>query len=81
VAGLTVCANGLDGEPLKFESPEYVATIECGPAAPNATEHVATPVEVFTTTDPQPGITTLLSVNETVPPSGTGETVAVNVTI
>jgi hypothetical protein len=78
---LTVCDSGLDDEPPKFVSPEYAATIECGPAAANATEHVATPVEVFTTTDWQLLIGTMPSVNETVPPSGTGETVAVNVTI
>ena len=41
---------------------------------------VATPVEVFTPTAPHPLIAVESAVNATVPPVGTGETVAVKVT-
>jgi hypothetical protein len=40
----------------------------------------ATPVEVFTATAPHPPIVVESAVNATVPPVGTGETVAVKVT-
>ena len=46
----------------------------------NDVTHVALPVETSTGTAPQPEIVAAPSSNATVPLSGTGETVAVNVT-
>jgi len=59
--------------------PLYVATIGWLPTLVYVTVHVAVPVSVLTGKDWQPAIGLALSVNESVPPFGTGLTVAVNV--
>ncbi len=52
----------------------------CEPAARYVTSHTAWPVEMLTLADRHPSIGKPPSLNMTVPPSGVGETAAVNVT-
>jgi hypothetical protein len=52
----------------------------CVPADSNVALQAAFPVELLTATAPQPESALAPSFNETVPPSGAGTTVAVNVT-
>ena len=64
----------------KRGSPLYTAVIECVPTVRFEVWQTAIPLAWFTCCDPHPAIVLVPSSKATVPPSGAGVTVAVNVT-
>jgi hypothetical protein len=75
-AAVTVTVTALDVDPLKLESPPYVAVIEFDPTVSVLTINVATP-DAFSVADPS---VVLPSTNVTVPVTPVPVTVAVSVT-
>ena len=78
-ARCTVWEWAEDTEPTKLVSPEYVATIAWEPTLRVLIEQTAEPELSATAEQPVTGFPPL--VKATVPPSGTGDTVAVKTTV